>query len=228
MTTLTTINDNTKQSNPNNNNQSVNKVSNYSNNNTDIIGERVNKLLTVNKALSLIHIIERKKKENVNKEQLDYLNYLKKLSKEKYGIDLDNKFDREFAEALYYETVVVGFRIPLIYKYKLNSIKKNPIKWKMFKATFLELIDAFVQHEIDLQMQKQSQNININLNPVVIYNNIEAKAEAAVENKINVSFKEIVRLVERLYNLSHDNPHMPPLQRDLIKQLYKKITAVVN
>ncbi len=70
---------------------------------------------------------------------------------------------------------------------------------------------------------------NIKANRIVIQNPVvnlvrqEAKAEARVEIP-----RDIVRLVERLYHLSMDNPRMPPLQRDLIKQLYNKILKAVN
>ncbi len=93
------------------------------------------------------------------------------------------------------------------------------------KRLLREAIEKLILGYVDQSMQ-ETRIINVNINVNKIENNV--KAEAKAESKLKINLKEITKLVERLYHLSQDNPRMPPLQKDLIKRLYKKIMAIEN
>jgi len=147
-----------------------------------------------------------------NRERVNSLQYV--------NISLNNKLDNKTLLGL---TDTISIRVPLLYKLLFKEIRKDPLKWRVFKESLLSLIKSISESNIEL-----NTTVNIQLSPNIIINNVKAEAKAESRPEINIDLKGIVKLVERLYHLSIDNPRMPPLQKDLIKQLYRKISTVVN
>jgi len=163
--------------------------------------------------------VEKQSSPNINKNSIREFVRRRRTSDKSY-FNIYNK-----------KVVKFDFRASIDYLDKIEFIGKK-LRARNISEVIRESIDIVYgllsgAKEIEAGMVViQSPVVNI----VKAEANSESKAEAKAESRpeINIDLKGIIRLVERLYNLSIDNPHMPPLQRDLIKQLYKKITAVVN
>jgi hypothetical protein len=132
-------------------------------------------------------------------------------------------FNKSFLNIYSKKNVYVGFRVSIDYLEKLDFIASR-LRARNLSETIRESID--IVYGLLSGAKQVDAGVIVIQNPVVNINNVnpEIKAEAEAKSETLVEIpKEIIRIVERLYHLSVDNQRMPPLQRDLIKQLYNKI-----
>ncbi len=139
------------------------------------------------------------------------------------NISLNNKLDNKTLLGL---TDTISVRVPLLYKLLFKEIRKDPLKWRVFKESLLSLIKSISESNIE-----PSTNVNIQLSPTIVINNVKVKAEAKTEISIDVDsvLNEIAKLKRLISNWARMRK-IPPAAYDtasnLIKAIEKQLKAV--
>jgi len=114
-------------------------------------------------------------------------------------------------------TSPICVRVPVSYKLKYMELDHK--RKHLFKLGVMGLIDA-------LYNEKKASTVNT-YQPMIFNINInyaEANNTNTVNNKVEANISELVKIVQRLYALREP---LPPLQRQLVETLYKKITKPI-
>ncbi len=148
-----------------------------------------------------------------NRERVNSLQYV--------NISLNNKLDNKTLLGL---TDTISVRVPLLYKLLFKEIRKDPLKWRVFKESLLSLIKSISESNIE-----PSTNVNIQLSPTIVINNVKAEAKTEISIDIDSVLNEIAKL-KRLISSWARTKLIPPAAHDtasnLIKTIEKQLKAV--